>query len=103
VRCFTFGKTDIMPVAYDPRRRQYLVEHAYLTPALGERVVKDAQTLNLALGYEMNTIEFAIRDGVPYATVSPTPSIFSTPLPISSAIGSPRSTSSGSSIACRVS
>jgi hypothetical protein len=23
--------------------------------------------INLALGYEMNTIEFAVRDGVPYA------------------------------------
>jgi hypothetical protein len=34
---------------------------------VGARVVKDAQTINQALGYEMNTIEFAIKDGVPYA------------------------------------
>jgi hypothetical protein len=67
VRCFTFGKTDITPVAYDPRERRYLVEHEYLTPETGARVVRDAQTINLALGYEMNTIEFAIQDGVPYA------------------------------------
>jgi hypothetical protein len=67
VRCFTFGKTDILPVAYDPKDRKYLVEHQYLTPELGARVVKDAQTINLALGYEMNTIEFAIKDDVPYA------------------------------------
>jgi len=67
VRCFTFGKTDITPVAYDPRERRYLVEHEYLPADLGARVVRDAQTINLALGYEMNTIEFAIRDGVPYA------------------------------------
>jgi hypothetical protein len=67
VRCFTFAKTDIMPVAYDVRTRGYLVEHAYLSPEVGARVVRDAKTLNLALGYEMNTIEFAIRDGVPYA------------------------------------
>ena len=67
VRCFTFGKTDITPVAYDPRERRYLVEHEYLSPELGARVVRDAQTINLALGYEMNTIEFAIQDGVPYA------------------------------------
>ena len=66
-RCFTFGKTDISPVAYDPRERHYLVEHEYLTAELGARVVRDAQTINLALGYEMNTIEFAIEDGVPYA------------------------------------
>ena len=67
VRCFTFGKTDILPVAYDPKERRYLVEHNYLSAELGARVVKDAQTINQALGYEMNTIEFAIKDGVPYA------------------------------------
>jgi len=67
VRCFTFGKTDIVPVVYDPHQRRYLVEHEYLTPALGARIVRDAQTLNTALGYEMNTIEFAIAGDVPYA------------------------------------
>jgi len=29
--------------------------------------VDDARTINQALGYEMNTIEFAIKDGVPWA------------------------------------
>jgi hypothetical protein len=67
VRCFTFGKTDIVPVAYDPRERRYVVEHAYLSPDLGARIVRDAQSLNTALGYEMNTIEFAVENGVPYA------------------------------------
>jgi hypothetical protein len=67
VRCFTFGQTDIVPVAYDPGERRYLVEHAYFSAELGARVVRDAQTLNTALGYEMNTIEFAVRKGVPYA------------------------------------
>lgn len=67
VRCFTFGKTDITPVAYDPRERRYLVDHNYLSDELGERIVKDARTINQALGYEMNTIEFAVMNGVPYA------------------------------------
>ena len=67
VRCFTFGKSDIVPVAYDPHQRRYLVDHEYLSPVLGARVVRDATTLNTALGYEMNTIEFAVQDGVPYA------------------------------------
>ena len=56
-----------MPVAYDPHQRNYLVEHEYLSAALGARIVRDAHTLNNALGYEMNTIEFAVEDGVPYA------------------------------------
>ena len=67
VRCFTFGKTDILPVRYDPKERRYLVEHDYLSKDLGARIVKDARTINQALGYEMNTIEFAIKDGIPYA------------------------------------
>ena len=67
VRCFTFGKNDIVPVAYDPHQRRYLIDHTYLSPELGARVVRDARTLNNALGYEMNTIEFAVENGVPYA------------------------------------
>jgi hypothetical protein len=67
VRCFTFGKTDITPVHYDPHERRYIVDHEYLDADLGARIVQDAQTINEALGYEMNTIEFAVQDGVPYA------------------------------------
>jgi hypothetical protein len=67
VRCFTFGKMDILPVHYDPKERKYIVDHQYLSAELGARVVADAQTINQALGYEMNTIEFAVKDGVPYA------------------------------------
>jgi hypothetical protein len=31
------------------------------------RVVHDVRTLCSALGYDINTVEFAIKDGVPYA------------------------------------
>ena len=43
------------------------MDYKYLSPELGTRIVRDAQTINQALGYEMNTVEFAIKDGVPYA------------------------------------
>jgi hypothetical protein len=52
---------------YDPGERRYLVEHEHLSPELGARIVKDSLTLVKALGYDMNSIEFAVRDGVPYA------------------------------------
>jgi len=35
--------------------------------ALHDRVVKDALTLCRALGYDLNTVEFAVENGVPYA------------------------------------
>jgi hypothetical protein len=34
---------------------------------LGERIVSDALKLCRALGYDLNTVEFAVEDGVPYA------------------------------------
>src|SRR5205085_4639023 len=36
-------------------------------PKLLDRVVKDAQILCQALGYDLNTVEFAVENGVPYA------------------------------------
>ena len=67
VRCLCIGQEEILPMKYDPRERRYLVEHAHLSPEVGSRVVQDARTLVRALGYDMNSIEFAIRDGIPYA------------------------------------
>ena len=67
VRCMCLGQEEILPMKYDPRARKYLVEHDHLGPALGARIVQDAQTIVRALGYDMNSIEFAVRDGVPYA------------------------------------
>jgi hypothetical protein len=46
---------------------QYVHKTEYHEPALAERVTKDVRTLCTALGYDINTVEFAIKDGVPYA------------------------------------
>jgi hypothetical protein len=67
VRCLCIGQTNILPIRYDPHERKYHVEHEHLVPELGQRIVEDAIKLNTALGYDMNSVEFAVRDGVPYA------------------------------------
>ena len=67
VRCMCLGQERILPMKYDPRARQYVVEHDHMDAALGARVVQDARTIVRALGYDMNSIEFAVRDGIPYA------------------------------------
>jgi hypothetical protein len=67
VRCLCIGRDEVLPMKYDPRQRKYLVEHEHLSPELGTRIVKDAKTIVNALGYDMNSIEFAVRDGIPYA------------------------------------
>jgi len=67
VRCLCIGKTNILPIKYDPHLRQYIVEHEHLSPELGQRIEQDSRQLNEALGYDVNSIEFAVRDGIPYA------------------------------------
>lgn len=67
VRCMCLGQEHVLPMKYDPKARKYHVEHEHLSPELGARVVGDALKLVRALGYDMNTVEFAVRDGVPYA------------------------------------
>ena len=67
VRCLCLGQEDVLPMKYDPRERKYIVDHGHLSPELGARIVGDAQKLCRALGYDMNSLEFAVRDGVPYA------------------------------------
>lgn len=59
-------------MAYDPGKaylsgEQYVHNPDYLATELAERVRRDVRTLCTALGYDLNTVEFAIKDGVPYA------------------------------------
>ncbi len=67
VRCLVLGQEDVLPMKYDPRERKYHVEHEHLSPELGRRIVEDSLTLVRALGYDMDSMEWAVRDGVPYA------------------------------------
>jgi glutathione synthase/RimK-type ligase-like ATP-grasp enzyme len=73
-RCFVVGQKKVRIMPYDPRRphtERYLKDvarprtlHARL---LWRRMEEDATKLCRALGYDMNTVEFAVKDGTPYA------------------------------------
>jgi hypothetical protein len=72
VRCYCIGKKDVLIMPYDPTRpypNQYVDSKPedYLEPELFERVNRECKLLCEALGYDINTVEFAIRDGIPYA------------------------------------
>ncbi|HSK72115.1 MAG TPA: hypothetical protein VK892_10500 [Pyrinomonadaceae bacterium] len=72
VRCYCVGKEKVLIMPYDPSKpylsgMQYVNVENYLTPELHERIEKDVKTICNALGYDLNTVEFAIKDGVPYA------------------------------------
>jgi hypothetical protein len=67
VRCICLGQEEVLPIKYDPRERKYHVAHDHLSAELGRRIVEDSLKLVRALGYDMDSMEWAIRDGVPYA------------------------------------
>ena len=69
-RCYVVGQEEVRIMQYDPRRphhARYVLEGKSEDKALLARVEKDALTLCRALGYDLNTVEFAVEDGVPYA------------------------------------
>jgi hypothetical protein len=68
VRCICIGREDILPIQYDPRRRCYIEnDKPFLPRGLEQKVLDGAHALNVALGYDMNSVEFACKDAVPYA------------------------------------
>ncbi len=72
VRCYCVGQEKVLIMPYDPSKpylsgMQYVNVDDYLSPELHARIEKDVKTICKALGYDLNTVEFAIKDGVPYA------------------------------------
>ena len=67
IRCLCLGQEEVLPMQYDPKRRMYIEDESYLSPELKKRIVDDALKLVRALGYDMNSVEFAVRGGIPYA------------------------------------
>ncbi|HYC72993.1 MAG TPA: hypothetical protein VEB66_17405 [Opitutaceae bacterium] len=69
-RCYCIGGTEVRIMPYEPRNAhhlRYVVDRPPAPPELLARVERDVLTLNQALGYDFNTVEFAVSGGVPYA------------------------------------
>jgi hypothetical protein len=69
-RCYVVGQSEVRIMPYDPRRpheQRYVLDPPAYDKKLLKRVEKDALTLCKALGYDLNTVEFAVEDGIPYA------------------------------------
>jgi hypothetical protein len=69
-RCMVIGREHVLVMKFDinaPYPHRYFDAEGYLTPAEHDQVASDALTLCKALGYDMNTVELALKDGVPYA------------------------------------
>jgi glutathione synthase/RimK-type ligase-like ATP-grasp enzyme len=69
-RCYCIGGKHVRIMQYEPRNPHHLRYEHGKAPAekkLLETVKDYVIKLNKYLGYDFNTVEFAIRDGIPYA------------------------------------
>jgi glutathione synthase/RimK-type ligase-like ATP-grasp enzyme len=68
-RCYCIGKTHVRIMPYEPRNPHHLRYQAGFapTPEMLARLEEYCIKICTMLGYEFNTIEFAVRDGIPYA------------------------------------
>ena len=69
-RCYVLGRKRVRIMAYDPKQPfhlRYVKNPPPMEPAFEARIHRDAIALCEGLGYDMNTVEFAVRDGIPYA------------------------------------
>lgn len=69
-RCYCIGGKDVHIMQYEPRNPhhlRYVVEKGPAEKKLLDLVRDYVLKLNVGLGYDFNTVEFAVRDGVPLA------------------------------------
>jgi glutathione synthase/RimK-type ligase-like ATP-grasp enzyme len=69
-RCYVVGQEKVHIMQYDPRAPhadRYVKDPAPLSAAMETRVTNDCLKICRALGYDLNTVEFAVEDGIPYA------------------------------------
>ncbi|MCF8241521.1 MAG: hypothetical protein K9J16_09045 [Melioribacteraceae bacterium] len=69
-RCYCLDRKDVRIMQYDPAQPhhlRYVKNPKPVEQKLLERIESDVIKLNNALGYDFNTVEFAIRNGEPYA------------------------------------
>jgi len=69
-RCYAVDQKKVHVMRYDPgqpHHLRYVPGNPPANPDLHERIVRDSLTLCRALGYDLNTVEFAVERGIPYA------------------------------------
>jgi glutathione synthase/RimK-type ligase-like ATP-grasp enzyme len=69
-RCYVVGQEKVHVMRYEPRNPhhlRYVQNPAPIEISRYERLVRDALKLCQALGYDLNTVELAVQNGVPYA------------------------------------
>lgn len=71
IRCICIGQEHVMPIRYDPEgpwSSRYLDVDDYLTDDEREQVVDSTLKISRAIGYDMNAVDFGIKDDMLYVT-----------------------------------
>ncbi len=69
-RCYSIGGDMVRIMQYEPANpadQRYVLDGGPIEKKMLDTIHKYVVKLNNALGYDFNTVEFAIRDGIPYA------------------------------------
>jgi len=69
-RCYCLDRKDVHIMRYDPKQPhhlRYVRNPKPIEKPLMDKLLHAVFTINNALGYDFNTVELAIREGVPYA------------------------------------
>ena len=69
-RCYCIGGKSVHMMPYEPRNphhERYVADFSHVSDSMKMQICDYTLQLNQALGYDINTVEFAIRDGVAYA------------------------------------
>ena len=69
-RCYVVDQEKVHIMRYDPKQPhhlRYVPGNPRPAESMRARVTRDCLTLCRALGYDLNTVEFAVQDGIPYA------------------------------------
>ncbi len=69
-RCYCLDRRDVRIMQYDPKQPhhlRYVQNPKPIEAKLLNKIEQGVLRINNALGYDFNTVEFAVRDDVPYA------------------------------------
>ena len=69
-RCYCLDRKDVHIMRYDPKQPhhlRYVRNPKPIEKPLMDKLLHAVLTINNSLGYDFNTVELAVRDGIPYA------------------------------------
>lgn len=69
-RIYCLDRQDVWVMPYEPRNPhhlRYITDGRQIEPAKHQMLVDTVLKINRSLGYDFNTVELALRNGIPYA------------------------------------